>query len=277
MNSFLVHASSLQVYLFAAVLILFWVAELLFCAEKAMFKWAHFKLNGMFIVSALIIQLSVTPFLISVSTYATTHESGLIYLIPGHENLWVFTIGLLMLLDLCEYLYHVIMHKMKIFWVFHLVHHTDSNVDVSTTVREHPVETFIRGCFTLLWVVICGASPGVLIIRQTIQSIANITAHTKFRLHGPLEKMIGWVFITPNLHHVHHHYQQPYTDCNYGDVLSIWDRFFGTYRELEPEKTTYGIDTHLHICSHSSFMDLLAVPFKRTRKKLPDRTQKAPL
>lgn len=267
MDDFLVHASSVQVYLFAFVLVFFWIAELVMFTDKATFKWKHFKINGLFIISALLIQLSLTPFLISVSTYVTTHGFGVVYLIPGHENPWVFTIVLILMMDLCEYFYHVIMHKLKFFWIFHLVHHTDSHVDVSTTVREHPVETFIRACFTIVWVLICGASPGVLIIRQTIQSIANISAHTRFRLKGRPEKILGWIFITPNLHHVHHHYQLPYTDCNYGDVLSIWDRLFGTYRELEPGKTTYGIDTHMHIKSSSCFLDLIAIPFKKCVKK----------
>lgn len=265
MNSFLIHASSMQVYLFGSVLIAFWLAELAICADEGRYKWKHCKTNGNFIFSALAIQLSLTPFLIAVSDFVTLHSWGLIYLLHLHLNTWLFVLILFLMLDLCEYGYHVAMHKFRTFWKFHLIHHTDSNVDVSTTVREHPVESFIRGCFVILWVFICGASPAILIIRQTIQSVANISAHTKFRLSGPLEKVIGWIFITPNLHHVHHHFERPFTDCNYGDVLSIWDRIFGTYRELKPEIIRYGIDTHMHLQNTSSFPELLKTPFKKTK------------
>lgn len=62
--------------------------------------------------------------------------------------------------------------------------------------------------------------------------------------NAPFIFTISTVFITPNLHHVHHHFEKPYTDCNYGDVFSFWDRLFGTFRRLPRELLTFGLDTH---------------------------------
>ncbi len=120
------------------------------------------------------------------------------------------------------------MHKIKTLWRFHLVHHSDNTVDISTTLREHPVENIVRLSFTLLWVMLSGAFFWAILLRQIIQVFTTMFAHINYRLPEKLDNIIGFVFITPNLHQVHHHYQMPYTDSNYGDVLSIWDRLYDT-------------------------------------------------
>ena len=72
--------------------------------------------------------------------------------------------------------------------------------------------------------------------------------------------------LTPNLHHVHHHYQQPYTDSNYGDILSIWDRLFGTFRTLKITDTTFGIDNYMDELENTNFKNLIKIPFGKYRK-----------
>jgi sterol desaturase/sphingolipid hydroxylase (fatty acid hydroxylase superfamily) len=159
------------------------------------------------------------------------------------------------------------MHKVKLLWGFHLVHHSDLQLDVSTTVREHPVETFLRMCFLILWVFLLGASLGLLVLRQTIQTISNITSHAKFKLPSKINNIISLVFVTPNVHHIHHHYQLPLTDCNYGDVLSIWDRIFNTYHnDLPASEIYYGIDSHMDKKTNSNFIKVLRMPFKNKRQ-----------
>jgi sterol desaturase/sphingolipid hydroxylase (fatty acid hydroxylase superfamily) len=94
-------------------------------------------------------------------------------------------------------------------------------------------------------VFVCGAPFGALLLRQTGQTLTNILAHTSFRLPPLAARIFGWVFITPNLHHVHHHFKQPYTDRNFGDTFSIWDRLFGTFAEPFAENSIFGLDTHM--------------------------------
>ncbi|MES2112160.1 MAG: sterol desaturase family protein [Bacteroidota bacterium] len=199
--------------------------------------------------------------------WVNNNHWGLINFVPFHRILWVNYIVLFLLMDFGEYLYHVIMHKRDFLWRFHLVHHSDLHVDVSTTLREHPVETGIRTTFLMLWVFLFGPGMVVLMLRQVFQSFFNVLAHTEFRLPATLNKILGWVFITPNLHHVHHHYVLPYTDCNYGDVLSIWDRLFGTYHELEESDTKFGIDTHLDPAVNGRFTNVLLIPFRKFERK----------
>lgn len=263
------HRDSVQIILYIIVITGLWLAEKVVAAgaSSAKDKWQHNRVNLLFITTALPIQLLLTTFVLIILSWTNLHHWGLINYIPFHHNKWVYYISLFMLLDLGEYAYHLMMHKTDHLWRFHLVHHSDMHVDVSTTVREHPCETAIRTCFLMLWVFICGPVVGVLVLRQTFQSVFNIMAHTEFRLPKTLNKIVGYVFITPNLHHVHHHHALPYTDKNYGDVLSIWDRVFGTLAELDEKDTVFGIDTHMNPETTGRFTSILKIPFQKIVRK----------
>jgi sterol desaturase/sphingolipid hydroxylase (fatty acid hydroxylase superfamily) len=256
------HSTTLQVLVYAALILTLWMTEVIILTPTAREKWRHTSNNVLFIITGLPIQLLMSILVLMVSSWAVTYHFGLLNLLPHADSIFVKFIVGFFLLDFCEYLYHVIMHKVKALWKFHIVHHTDQQLDVSTTVREHPGETFIRMCFLTIWVFALGASFELLLIRQTLQTIANITSHTCFRFPNKVEKWVGMVFVTPNIHQVHHHYQLPYTDCNYGDILSIWDRLFGTYNKLELGDTLFGIDTHMDKKLSNNFINVLKIPFK---------------
>ncbi|QEC75290.1 sterol desaturase family protein [Mucilaginibacter ginsenosidivorax] len=256
-----------QLAYFAVIITLLWCSEVIFTNSIATEKFKHTRVNLLFILTALPVQLGMISLVLLVSAWVNQHHWGLINYLPFHKNPWVYYTSLFILMDLCEYIYHVIMHKFDFLWKFHLVHHSDLKVDVSTTVREHPGETFVRTSFQMLWVFLLGPVAMVLVLRQTVQTFSNIAAHTTLRLPNRINKIVGLVFITPNLHHVHHHYQLPYTDCNYGDVLSIWDRLFGTFAELEKEHTVFGVDTHLEPSKNSVFLNILKIPFQKLERK----------
>jgi sterol desaturase/sphingolipid hydroxylase (fatty acid hydroxylase superfamily) len=267
-NFFLSHPSSSQIALYAGIILTLWIIEALVLATSWKDKWIHTFTNMLFILTALPVQLFMTIFVLLISYWTLVHHWGLLFLLPHSGSLAVKYLLGFILLDFCEYIYHVVMHKVKPLWNFHLVHHSDLELDVSTTVREHPIETFLRMCFLIIWVFLLGASFGVLLLRQTIQTISNITSHTQFKLPKKANNLVSLIFITPNLHHVHHHYQLPFTDCNYGDILSIWDRIFKTYsnNDLPANEMTYGIDTHMEKNQNSRFFQILKIPFaKRPR------------
>ncbi len=261
------HQDLIQVALYAFVICTLWVVEVIATGNYLKLKWKHSRVNMLFILTALPIQLFITGFVLLISGWDIRHHWGIVRFIPFNTNPWVYYISLFVLLDLCEYCYHVIMHKTDFLWKFHLVHHSDLKVDVSTTLREHPGETIVRTCFLMLWVFLLGPAVGVLILRQIFQTFSNIIAHTEFRLPKRANKILGYLFITPNLHHVHHHYKLPYTDCNYGDVLSIWDHLFGTFGELDKKNTVFGIDTHMEPLKNSKFLNILKIPFQKLERK----------
>ena len=263
-------SGEIQVILFLTTVLICWIIENLFGLATGYKKWKHAFLNSKFIAFNVPIQLIFGVCMAIAIQWTTNHHFGILNYLPyAKSNLVLFSASFI-LFDLGEYAYHVIMHKTRRLWMFHLVHHSDPIVDVSTTVREHPGENAIRTFFTLIWVILSGAALWMLLLRQIIQTFTTLISHMNYRLPPKTNRVIGWVFITPNLHHVHHHYQQPYTDCNYGDVLSIWDRMFGTFSPEPETRIVFGVDTYMAEKEHSQYVSLLKIPFGKYRKSKPD-------
>jgi sterol desaturase/sphingolipid hydroxylase (fatty acid hydroxylase superfamily) len=244
--NFLIHnANSTQCFLFGSIVVSAWLLENRMFAQPAREKLRHTSINVLFLCAALPIQLTMMLLCVGVARWVTRNHWGLIYLLPDANSPWIRYGLMFFLLDFLDYVYHTTMHRVGFLWKFHLLHHTDQLVDVSTTFREHPGETLIRNLFLMLWVFLCGASVEILILRQTVETVANVSQHTKFPLPFAAARLFGWLFVTPNLHHAHHHFRLPGTNCNYGDVFSIWDRIFGTYVEFAHEHIVFGLDTHM--------------------------------
>ena len=235
-------------------------------------KFKHAKLNSLFMFTAAPVQLVFGISLTYLAKMEVTHHFGLLNYFSFSQNFFFQIVATFIILDFFEYVYHVIMHKIKILWMFHLVHHSDRVVDVSTTLREHPGETAARLAMSLLWVLISGASMWAIVFHQFIQIVSNIIAHSNVRLNEKTDKIVGSVFITPNLHQVHHHYKQPYTDSNYGDILSVWDHLFGTFRRVEVQKDEFGIDSCMDHEENSNFVNLIKLPFGKYRAPLEEKT-----
>lgn len=204
-------------------------------------KWRHTSTNALWVAAVLPVQLPMSVLIVMVANWTNQHGWGLVYLLSNHEQP-IIKYGLMFIvLDFLDWVYHISMHKIRPFWRFHKLHHGDRTVDVSTTVREHPGETFIRNCYLMFWAFLCGASVEILILRQTAETISNLYSHSEVRLPEPMARILAWLFITPNLHHVHHHQDLPNTDRNYGDVFSLWDRLFGTLAHVERRHIVFGL------------------------------------
>jgi sterol desaturase/sphingolipid hydroxylase (fatty acid hydroxylase superfamily) len=258
--------AGMQVILFAAVLFLCWNLENIAGLVTGYRKWQHASLNAKFILTNIPVQFLLGIAFAATIQWTGTHHFGVLYHPLFLHNKIISFITAFVLLDLGEYIYHRLMHRVKRLWMFHVVHHSDRIVDVSTTLREHPGENCIRNTFTLLWVFLSGVGFWALMLRQLIQIASNAFSHVNYRIPEKIDRWIGWIFITPNLHHVHHHYRQPYTDSNYGDVLSIWDRLFGTFARLHQEEVVFGVDTYMEEKDNAFYGSLMGIPFGRYRK-----------
>ena len=76
------------------------------------------------------------------------------------------------------------------------------------------------------------------------------------RLPKKVDDLLSYVLVSPDMHKVHHHYVLPYTDSNYGNIFSIWDRIFGTFMKLDREKLVYGVDVFPDEVKNSSISEL---------------------
>jgi sterol desaturase/sphingolipid hydroxylase (fatty acid hydroxylase superfamily) len=164
------------------------------------------------------------------------------------------------------WLVHLVQHKTPLLWRFHVVHHSDNNVDVTTGLRHHPVESVLRGVFFLAGVVVAGAPMYAVMIFQTVLVLATQFTHANITLPRWLDRLLSYVLVSPGMHKVHHHWQQPYTDSNYGAVLAIWDRLFGTYHHLDAGSIRYGLDRYYPNEEDENLWMLLKKPFGRMEK-----------
>ena len=161
------------------------------------------------------------------------------------------------------WLSHVIEHKIPLFWRMHIIHHADNNVDVTSGLRHHPLESVWRGLFFLIAIILSGAPMYGVMIYQTLLTVFTGITHANISLPKPVDKIMSYVLVSPNMHKVHHHWKQPYTDSNYGGVFSIWDRIFGTYRTLNPNEIRYGLDRYYPNEKDEDLVALLKKPFQK--------------
>ena len=232
-------------------------------------KWNHAWLNIFFTVTTIIVNFLLAFALLMSAKWANDNEFGLLQWLPPMP-LWLFgLIGLLLLDFVGAYLIHLIQHKTKWMWRFHLIHHTDTWVDTTSANRHHPGESVIRFVFTVAGVVLTGSPMWLVFLYQSASVVFSQFSHANISLKPKVDKIISYVFVSPNMHKVHHHYMLPYTDSNYGNIFSIWDRIFGTFMILDPDEIKYGVDTHMLPEEHNNLVNLLAIPFKKHRSPQP--------
>lgn len=243
---------------------LFWVLEGVIPLFQFTYnKFRHAGINLLFTLFTAIIGFGLAGVLYYTSVWVAEHEFGVLYL--TEMPLWVQIILGVMLLDFMgAYLIHWIEHKVKWMWKFHLIHHSDTTVDVTTGLRHHPGETVFRILFTVLGVFLIGAPIGIVMFYQSLSVLFAHITHANIHMPHRVDNLLSYVFVTPNMHKVHHHYTQPLTDTNYGNIFAIWDRIFGTYANVDDIKELkYGIDTHMDPAENDRMVSLLKIPFQK--------------
>ena len=248
-------------------IVLFWILEgIIPLYSFNSKKGRHAFLNLLFTTTTAIIGFGFAFLLLKSTEIVNEFQFGVIHFFE--LPLFVEVIISLLILDLVgAYLVHFVEHKVPWMWKFHVIHHSDKNVDVTTGLRHHPGETVFRILFTILGVYVSGASIGIVMLYQSLSVLFAHITHANISLPQNLDRIISYLFVTPNMHKVHHHYKQPLTDSNYGNIFSIWDRIFGTYTFVNDSKSlVYGIDTHINDSKIDSFTNLLLIPFKKLKK-----------
>lgn len=229
-------------------------------------KWKHAFPNLFFTGTTIVINFALAFLLLNTSDWVQTNGFGIINWLPDMP-LWLYTILGVLLLDFFgAYLAHFVEHKVKPLWMVHLVHHTDHKVDTTTANRHHPLESMIRFSFTLLGVFVVGTPIAIVMLYQSMSLIFTQFTHANIKMNKKVDKALSYFIVSPDMHKIHHHNLLPYTDSNYGNIFSIWDRIFGTYLYMEREDIVYGVDTFPNEVTNSSLIELLKQPFQGYRK-----------
>ena len=231
-------------------------------------KGKHAAINITFTLITLVINLFGAGIILAAINFNQSYGYGILNFIQ--LPLWAYVIIGLALLDLIgAWLIHWLEHKIQWMWKFHIIHHSDVHVDVTSGLRHHPGENIMRLCFTTLAVLVVGPSFGLVMLYQTISAFFAHLTHANIRMPIILDRCLSYIFVTPHFHKIHHHYIQPLTDTNYGNIFSFWDHIFGTASgSYEVKDLVYGIDTHFKKEEHSNIKNLLMIPFQPYRKPI---------
>ena len=242
-----------------------WLVE--FAAPLFNFKYNKFKhagINLFFTLTTIIINFGFAFVMVIVADWTVQQNFGLLHL--TQLSPWIEAIVGLLLLDFIgAYLVHMIEHKVKFLWKFHMVHHADTHVDTTTGNRHHPGESVVRAVFAILAVFILGTPIWMVMLYQSLSVVLTQFNHANIRIPKWFDKTFGYIIVSPNMHRVHHHITRPQTDSNYGNIFSFWDRLLGTYNDTPMDQIVYGLDV-LDNSKDESFSYQLKAPFNKTIK-----------
>ena len=164
------------------------------------------------------------------AVWADSHGIGLLRWITPPAALAVPLA--VILLDLAIYWQHRMFHSIPLIWPLHRLHHRDEAMDVTTGVRFHPGEILVSAGYKLVVVVVLGASPLAVLVFQVILGAASLWEHANLRLPVRIDRALRHVIVTPAMHLVHHGRDGDDMQTNFGFSTSLWDRLFGSYRDL---------------------------------------------
>ena len=139
-----------------------------------------------------------------------------------------------LLLDLWRYWEHRLFHRLPLLWRLHLVHHSDTQIDVTTSERHHPLEFLLGTAVMLALIGTLGLPAPAVGLYLLAATVITLYSHANLRIPASLDRQLSRLIVTSTVHAVHHSDLQAQTDSNYGSVLTFWDRVFGTY--VDPEK-----------------------------------------
>jgi len=256
-------SSGSRVLILLSGMILFWAIEgyyPLFAFSSH--RYRHAGVNLVFLACTLLLNVIFGFTTVKISAWVQTRHFGVLYLIPMAA--WLNLLVAIFLLDFFgQYMPHFLMHKIKWMWKFHIIHHSDTRVDVTTGTRHHPGEWMFRELSTIAGILVLGIPIAYYFLYRSISGLFTHFNHANIRMPAGLDKAISLIFVSPNMHKAHHHYQRPLTDTNYSNIFSLWDRIFGTFVYEDPKNLKYGLDV-LEGRNDQDIAHQFRLPFDRT-------------
>jgi sterol desaturase/sphingolipid hydroxylase (fatty acid hydroxylase superfamily) len=183
---------------------------------------------AIFVIDAVAVRLLIPTAAVGAAVLASARGWGLLnaFTLPN----WLSAIAGFVVLDLVIYLQHVVFHYVPVLWRLHRMHHADLDIDVTTGVRFHPVEILLSMLIKIAVVIALGIPAIAVLIFEIALNATSMFNHSNVALPPPLERIVRWLVVTPQMHQVHHSIERRETNSNFGFNLPWWDRLFGTYR-----------------------------------------------
>jgi len=164
--------------------------------------------------------------------------------------------------DLWMYAWHRMNHQLKLLWRFHRVHHSDTEMDVTTALRFHPGEIVLSSLARLAIIPLLGLDIVHLVAYEMLLQAVILFHHSNIGLAEVWDRVLRAVIVTPNMHRVHHSKEFSETNSNYSSICSVWDRLFQTFRKRNDTTTIqYGLET-LRDPKYQTVWGMVRTPFE---------------
>ena len=198
---------------------------------------------GIVVLDTLLVRIIFPMTAVGLALVAAAQGWGLLSVIDLPS--WIAVVAAVVLLDLAIYLQHVLFHAVPALWRLHRMHHADLAFDVTTGLRFHPVEILLSILIKLAVIAALGASALGVLIFELLLNATSMFNHGNVDMPRPLDRILRWIVVTPDMHRVHHSIIARETNSNFGFNLPWWDRLFGTYRSQPAaghDQMTIGIE-----------------------------------
>jgi sterol desaturase/sphingolipid hydroxylase (fatty acid hydroxylase superfamily) len=219
---------------------------------------------GLVVLNTVLLRAAFPLAAVGFAAIATEQRWGLFNILelPG----WLAILLSVMMLDLIIYLQHVMFHALPTLWRLHKVHHADRDFDVTTGLRFHPIEIFLSTGIKIVAIALLGAPPVAVLIFEVLLNATAMFNHGNVSLPRPIDRLLRWFVVTPDMHRIHHSVIIQETNSNYGFNLPWWDYLFGTYR-ARPAKgyqgMTIGLLEYQETLRVAQLPWMLLLPFDR--------------
>jgi sterol desaturase/sphingolipid hydroxylase (fatty acid hydroxylase superfamily) len=205
---------------------------------KGRLVWRWTANIGFYVVNLLLFSLVVTPDrIVSLLGADGAVANGPVAEIGRIAGEWPVLICGFLISELFLYAAHRVEHGVSILWRLHIVHHSDSELDASTGFRHYPLESALHVVIGTAIFVALGVPAWVGVASGIVSYVVGVTQHANVRVFSPrVDRALQWVLVTPDMHRIHHSMRSADHDSNYGNILSIWDHLFRTYRAVSSEE-----------------------------------------
>lgn len=179
------------------------------------------------LTGAIAVRLLLLITAVGAAYYAEQHHLGII----NHVDMpaWLKMVVVFAVLDFSIYFQHLIFHVTPVFWRLHRVHHSDRDFDVTTGLRFHPLEIVVSLVYKGVVIAIIGAPVVAVIAFEIALNVMSMFTHSNIYINKKVEQLLRYLVVTPDMHRTHHSVLENETNSNFGFLVSLWDRLFGTY------------------------------------------------
>jgi sterol desaturase/sphingolipid hydroxylase (fatty acid hydroxylase superfamily) len=240
----MIHSSSVlkltQPFAIAFIFIATYIVEHIIPERKGLFNYKHDLTNILVGIGNLAIAGTGGFFLQKYLTFLQLNHLGLLY----HTPYWLQIFAGLILLDLFMYWWHRANHIIPFLWQFHIYHHKDTKLNVTSALRFHVAEIIFSYAFKLPVLTLLGINADTVILYGIILFFVITLHHSNIRIGKITDRIVRILIVSPRMHRIHHSVIRHETNSNYSSVLPYWDMLFKSYRAQPDKPIEFGIQLH---------------------------------